>query len=267
MPQASDAPLLGENDPPPFRILEEGATSPFLVICDHAGNVLPKSLSNLGLGDADLKRHIAWDIGVAGVAERLAPLLSAFTILQTYSRLVIDCNRPLGVESSIVQESEYTRIPGNLQVSPAAARSRADAVFYPYHRRIERELERREGMALETVLVALHSFTPVFKGVARPWHAGVLYHRDTRYAHACRDVLLSEGGLTIGDNQPYFVSELSDYGVLEYGERRGRLHVELEIRQDLIEDAEGQRCWAERLARILPAALRNVAKTSAPVPA
>ena len=258
MLEGSEPALLGAFDPPPFRVLEEDSSSPFLVICDHAGRALPKALGKLGLDEAELDRHIAWDIGVAGVAERLAPLLSTFTILQTYSRLVIDCNRPLGVESSIVKVSEYTPIPGNQEVSPAEAARRALAIFHPYHQRIERELDRRERAGLETVLVALHSFTPVFKGFTRPWHSGVLYQRDARLAHACRDALRDEIGLCVGDNEPYQVHDLSDFAVIQYGERRGNLHVELEIRQDLIGDETGQQRWAERLARVLPIAYEKV---------
>jgi predicted N-formylglutamate amidohydrolase len=170
---------------------------------------------------------------------------------------VIDCNRPLHVKSSIVERSEYTVVPGNQNVTPAEAALRARAIFHPYHERIRDELARREREGVGTVFVALHSFTPVFMGVKRPWHAGVLYHRDTRLAHAVIEELRSEGGLVVGDNEPYSVSEHSDYGLIEYGERRGHLHVELEIRQDLIQNDAGQRAWAERLARVLPAACRR----------
>jgi len=221
--------------------------------CDHAGRRLPRALGSLGLSEADLTRHVAWDIGAADVARKLAARLEAFLILQTYSRLVIDCNRPLGTETSIATHSEDTTIPGNLQVSPEDAELRASAIFHPYHERIRSELDRRQRNGLETVLVAVHSFTPRFRQLDRPWHAGVLYNRDSRLACLLLELLQKDAAnaLLIGDNQPYSASDLTDYGIIEHGERRGVPHVELEIRQDLIADEAGQNVWAERLARLL----------------
>lgn len=248
--------LLAADEPPPVRIIPGDPSSPFVIGCDHAGNRIPRALGSLGLGPADLTRHIAWDIGVATLAERLAPALGAFVALQTYSRLVIDCNRPLSAKSSIVEVSERTEIPGNQGITRAEAERRARAIFHPYHARIREEVERRERAGQPIVYVALHSFTPEFLGVKRPWHAGVLYHRDTCLAHALLELLRDEPGLVVGDNEPYSVSETSDYAILEYGERRGHLHVELEVRQDLLADADGVASWAERLARLLPLAVR-----------
>ena len=248
-------PLLGPDDPPPFRVLEGDPSSPFVVTCDHAGRRLPRSLGDLGIGAADLERHIAWDIGALGVAEMLARDLDAFAIWQTYSRLVIDCNRPPEVESSIATHSEDTTIPGNQRVSEAQKRQRAEAIFHPYHRRIEQELERRRFAGIPSVYVAVHSFTPRYLGKERIWHAGVLYGKDGRLAKALIDVLRREPGLHVGDNEPYFVSELTDYGVVRHAERRGLLYVELEMRQDLLLDVDGQREWADRVGRALRTAL------------
>lgn len=245
--------LLSDTDPPPFRVLEGRPESPYVITADHAGRVLPRSLGSLGLSPAELATHIACDIGIEGVSEHLAHHLGAFMIAQTYSRLVIDCNRPLGAESSIAAHSEHTAILGNLAVSPSEAEARAREVFHPYHDRIEAELDRRASAGQPTIFVAMHSFTPRFKGIDRPWHCGVLYHRDTRFAHRLLPLLRSEG-LEVGDNQPYFVSDDTDYGVPVYGERRGHLHVELELRQDLILTAEQQASWAELLARVFRAA-------------
>ncbi|HEY8944011.1 MAG TPA: N-formylglutamate amidohydrolase, partial [Polyangiaceae bacterium] len=203
----------------------------------------------------------AWDIGVAGVARRLATALPAFVILQTYSRLVIDCNRPLHVKSSIVERSEYTEVPGNVGLTTSQVTRRVDEVFLPYHQRIERELEERARSGRSTIFVALHSFTPRFMGTTRPWHVGVLYNRDTRLARLMLELFRREGDLVVGDNEPYQVSDLSDYGVVQYGERRGLPHVELEIRQDLIADDLGQAVWAERLTRLLQSARETLEMT------
>ena len=243
--------LLGEYDPAPFRVLQGQAESPYLIICDHAGRSVPRALGSLGLSEAELQRHIAWDIGAAALARRLATELGAWVILQEYSRLVIDCNRPLTSPESIVQQSEDTVVPGNLAISPAQAEARALCVFGPYHARITRELTERASRGQASTLIFLHTFTPTFRGVSRPWHAGVLRNRDGRLAQPLLRALRAEPELLIGDNEPYAASEQTDYGLVEHGERRGLPHVELEIRQDLLSDAEGQEAWAVRLARAL----------------
>jgi predicted N-formylglutamate amidohydrolase len=254
----SPATLLGADDPAPFTVHRAHGDSPFVLIADHAGQRIPARLGDLGLSQAELDRHIGWDIGIAGLAERLSEKLDAFAILQTYSRLVIDCNRPLEAPGSIVAVSDGTAIPGNESLDDDARTARALEIFAPYHARITQELDRRSEESPAPVLVSLHSFTPVFAGFVRPWHTGVLYHRDARLAHALRDALRAEAGMVVGDNEPYAVSDTSDFAVPVHGERRGLLHVELEIRQDLIDDAAGQEEWAERLARILPALLPDL---------
>ena len=241
-----------------FEAIEDRSNSPFLITCDHAGRQLPRSLGSLGLPESELSRHIAWDIGAAGVARFLAAELGAFVILQTYSRLVIDCNRPLGVPSSIATLSEETVIPGNRNIGPEDAERRARAIFTPYHDRIRDELERRARTQQPTVLVAMHSFTPIYKGIARPWHVGILYNRDARLPHALLGLLKRDPALEVGDNEPYAVSDTSDYGVIEHGERRGIPYVEIEIRQDLVSDEAGQIGWARRFAGLLPEARATV---------
>jgi predicted N-formylglutamate amidohydrolase len=252
--------LLAADEPPPFEVVEGGTSSPYVIQCDHASNRIPRALGTLGLPERELERHIAWDIGVAAVGRHLARALDAWLILQNYSRLVIDCNRRLEHENSIALRSEDTEIPGNRRVSPLDAKQRAACIFEPYHARIVRELDERVATATPTILIFLHSFTPTFRGVSRAWHAGVLYDRDRRLAVPLLEALRREPGLVVGENQPYAASELTDYGIVEHGERRGLLHVELEIRQDLIEHPPGQLEWAERLARLLRVAEASVAR-------
>lgn len=252
---SSPVPLLGAADPPVYRLHRPKGTAPYLITADHAGRAIPHVLGTLGVSAADLDRHIAWDIGIAGLAEQLAERLDAFAIAQTYSRLVIDCNRAPGTPQSIVTESERTPIPGNAGLSAAEAQARADGIFHPYHNRIRAELDARAATGRRTLLVALHSFTPVFLGVSRPWHCGVLYQRDTRLGHLLLASARREPGLVVGDNEPYAVSDATDYGIPVHGEQRGIAHAELEIRQDLIADAAGQIAWAERIARWLAEAL------------
>jgi len=242
--------LLQPGDPAPFTLHRPHGASPWLLVVDHAGQAIPRALGDLGLPPGEIDRHIGWDIGVAGVAARLAEAMDAWTILQTYSRLVIDCNRPLISPTSIVTASDGTPVPANLDLDDAARAARAEAIFRPYHARIVEALDQRQAQARATLLVTLHSFTPSMHGIDRPWHCGVLYNRDARLAHALRDALQAEGDLVVGDNQPYAVTDASDYAINVHGERRGLPHVELEIRQDLIADADGQALWALRLQRL-----------------
>ena len=250
----AEAALLDPDEPKPVTFDNETGQSVFFLTCDHAGQAIPRHLDRLGLPEHETRRHIAWDIGVGAVGRQLSKLLDAAVVLQTYSRLVIDCNRDPKVPSSIPEISETTEIPGNRGLTEAARTARIDAIFRPYHDTIAAALDRRDAEGRTSVLVALHSFTPVFKGVARPWHAAVLYNRDARLARSLFELLQAEDGLVVGDNEPYRVTDLTDYTVPVHGERRGLLHVEIEIRQDQITEPAGQVAWAKRLARLLPAA-------------
>jgi predicted N-formylglutamate amidohydrolase len=246
--------LLAPDEPAPARVLRPDGASPFFLTADHAGRLIPRRLGTLGLPESERQRHIGWDIGIAGTTEALSALLDATAVLQTYSRLVIDCNRAPGVESSIPSISETTEIAANRHLPAAEVAARHDEIFAPYHGEITQLLERRTAAGRRTILIAMHSFTPVFKGVARPWHIGLLYNRGRAYALALMNLLRQESDLVVGDNEPYAVSDATDYGIPAHGEKRGLPHVEIEIRQDLIAEAESQRRWAERLARLLPLA-------------
>jgi len=250
--------LLEPDEPAPVRVLREAGRSPLLLTADHAGRAIPRALGRLGLPEPELDRHIAWDIGIAGVTERLSATLDATAVLQTYSRLVIDCNRDPAVPSSIPDVSETTPIPGNRDLAAAQRDARRRAVFDPYHASIAGLLDARQAAGRHTVYAAMHSFTPVFKGERRAMQVGVLYNRDIRLAIIMLELLRAEGDLTVGDNAPYAVSDVTDYGVPVHAERRGLPHVEIEIRQDLIAEAAGQDAWAARFARLLPAAVARL---------
>jgi len=247
--------LLGVEDPPPVEVLRAGAPSPFFLTCEHAGHVIPKRLGTLGVGPGDLERHITYDIGAAAVARSLSQRLDAHLVLQTYSRLVVDCNRSPDAEDFIVTVSEDTQIPGNHEITEQQAKARADEIFHPYHDTITAALDEREASERITVLVAVHSCTPIFHGVSRPWHVGVLHEHDPRFAMILLDLLEGEGHLCVGDNQPYYMTSDKDYAVPVHGQNRGLPHVELEIRQDLLASTEGQEEWAEFLAGIMREAL------------
>ena len=248
--------LLASDEPPPYLEVGRHGRSNFVIVVDHAGRRIPRALGDLGLPPDQLERHIAWDIGALGVARRVAAALDAPLIAQNYSRLVIDCNRDPAVATSIPTVGEHIEIPGNIGLSPEAIAARRAEIFEPYHGRVRALLDGRAAAGQPTILVAQHSMTNLFKGVAREMHAAVLYNRDRRFAGLVLDQLRSEAGLVIGDNEPYFVSDETDYTIPRHGEARGLPHVEIEIRQDLIADDAGQEEWARRLCRVLQSAER-----------
>jgi predicted N-formylglutamate amidohydrolase len=248
--------LLADDEPGAAEFVAGREASSFVVLVDHASPRVPRALGSLGLDACDLERHIAWDIGALGLARHLAAATGGCLVAQNYSRLVIDCNRPLTSPDSIVAVSDGTEIPGNQGISAEDGALRAAEIFEPYHARVRRELEERRERGQATVLVFVHSFTPVLGGSARAWHAGVLHLEDTRLAMPLLAGLRHEPGLVVGDNEPYAASRRTDYSLVEHGLGRSLLHVELEVRQDLVEGEAGQEEWALRLARLLEESIR-----------
>jgi predicted N-formylglutamate amidohydrolase len=243
--------LLTDEDPPAFAIERPDGRSRFLLTCDHASNRLPRRLGDLGLSKEDLERHIAWDLGAGALARCLSAKLDAFLIAHNYSRLVIDANRPPSAHDSIVTYTERTRVEANEDLTQQQVRQRLEELFEPYHDRIREELDARDARGIRSILVTVHSFTPVYKDDARAWHAGILYGRDSRLAHLLLEALRRDGELVVGDNEPYRVSDASDYTVVVHGEQRGIPHVELEVRQDLLATDSGVETWCKRIALAL----------------
>jgi predicted N-formylglutamate amidohydrolase len=244
-------PLLGPDEPRAFIADRLQGRSHFVIVVDHAGARIPRRLNDLGLPASELKRHIAWDIGALAVAKRMSEALDAPLIAQNYSRLVIDCNRDPQVATSIPLISESSEIPGNIALSPSEVEARRLEVFEPYHAQIRTLLDERQAAGRTTILVAQHSMTDSYKGVRRPMHAAILYNRDRRFAGLMLDALRRDPALIIADNQPYFVSDETDFTVPRHGEGRGVPHVEIELRQDLVADEAGQIEWSARLIQAL----------------
>jgi len=240
--QPITASLLAADEAPAAMVEGAAAGSDFVLACDHAGRDIPRALDSLGLSDTELSSHIAWDIGSAGVARRLAERLDAALVLQRYSRLVIDCNENLAA---------------------AAVDARVRDIFQPYHDALRGILDARQRERRQTILVSIHSFTPSYRGAARPWHIGVMYQRDTRLASELLRLLRRDERLPVGDNQPYSISDDTDYTIPVHGEARGIPHVALEIRQDLIADEAAQANWAGRLAKLLKQAAERLVAAAA----
>ena len=238
---------MNEASPPAVTALNEDGASPYVLLCEHASNHIPATYGGLGLSAPDLRRHIAWDIGAADLSRRLSKLLDAPLFLSGYSRLLIDCNRPLGAPTSIPTRSEATEIPGNHGLDAAERERRAAAYHAPFHRRVEQALDRRVERGRPTIVLGIHSFTPVFFGERRPWHAGVLYGRAAAFGQALAARIGADPALCVGDNEPYQVTADTDYTVPVHGDRRGLAAALIEVRQDLIGDDAGVEEWALRL--------------------
>jgi predicted N-formylglutamate amidohydrolase len=243
--------VLAEEEGPAVEIRE--GEGPFIIVCEHASNVVPRSLGTLGLVPIDLERHIAWDPGAREVAAGIAARLDATLVLQRFSRLAIDCNRDPDLPDAIIVRSEYTDVPGNMGLSPEAREGRIRSIWSPFHHALDRLIGNRREAAVRTMLVTVHTFTPVFRGISRPWHVGIISTEERGLADALLQDLRGETALVVGDNEPYSAKDNVDYTIRRHGKERGLPHVMIEIRNDLVADGEGQAAWAERVARHLDA--------------
>jgi len=245
-------PRTHENDAfEPVAVENRAGRGPFVIVCDHASNVIPSEYAALGLTPQALQTHIAWDPGALGVSRRLARLVDAPLVHCRVSRLVIDCNRPLDAPDLIVTQSETTAIPGNATLSDPERRRRIAGVHAPYHAAVEALVDARLDAAMPTSLIAVHSFTPVYRGVSRPWEIGVLFDRDrTLAAHLI--AAFSAADLVVGINEPYSPADRVYYTLTRHAEARGLSCAMLEIRNDLIRSEAAEAAWAERIAAALP---------------
>lgn len=244
---SSTPPLLGPGEPPVFEVVNLDGASDVVLVCDHASNRIPQCLGTLGLDDIHLTDHIAWDPGAAVVARKLSTLLDAPLILSGYSRLVIDCNRPLSGADSIPERSANVPVPGNCDLALEDRDTRINALFRPYHDAITRLLDSRTNRT--TLLFSIHSFTPVLFGQTRPWHIGISNGRDRRLAALLLGALACTKDCVVGDNKPYPVGDGFDYTIPAHGDSRGLPSVMIEIRQDGIRTAQDAAMWAERIAQ------------------
>jgi predicted N-formylglutamate amidohydrolase len=237
----------------PVRTVNAAGRGPFAIVVDHASNRIPPHYGDLGLPPSERIRHIAWDPGALAVSLRLSELLDAPVVHATTSRLVVDCNRFLDQPSVMPEISEYTAIPGNVGITAQDRASRIARYHAPYHAGIDRMLEQRRAQQLDTILVCMHSFTPTFMGVARPWPIGLLPAPDEAYTRALFDALRAEAPeLDIGWNEPYASGKGVSYTLDHHG--AGVEATMIEIRHDEILAPAGVALWAERLARCLEAA-------------
>jgi predicted N-formylglutamate amidohydrolase len=247
--------LLGPGDPPPFSVHNAEGKAPLLLLCDHASKAVPRTLGDLGVGEAALSRHIGWDIGGLEAAIALAEALDAPLVASGYSRLVIDCNRWPGGEGSTPEVSDGTAVPANRALTKEQIDARAEACFWPYHREVDRHLDRMTANGRKVALLVMHTFTPEMNGFKRPWHVGVLWNDDPRLPEPLLAELRRDTSLIVGDNEPYSARASYEYTLNAHARSRKLPHCSLEVRQDLVATAETAQGWGRRLAPAIAAAM------------
>lgn len=237
--------LLRDDEESPFLAVNEQGRSPIVLICEHASRVLPKALGTLGLPEAELQRHIAWDIGAENVARLLSRLIDAPLLLQRYSRLAYDCNRPPDSPDAIPEVSELTTIPGNRKLSAEDRLARAREIYRPFHDGVSHVLDKRAAGGIRSIIVSIHSFTPVYKGKPRSVELGILHDRDTSLSSR---LIKSFPNVDARLNEPYGPKDGVLHTLNMHGFTRGLQHAMIEIRNDLVSAERGQDEWAQRLS-------------------
>lgn len=244
---------------PPFRILNSRGPSSLVFICDHASNRVPEEFGDIGLTEAELQRHIAWDIGAAAVTEILSKYFDAPALLSEVSRLVIDCNRGLGDPGLTPAVSDGTIIPANQDLNERERRRRWKAYHQPYHDAIEKVIAAKLADGQTPIVASIHSMTPVMKGFARPWQIAMCSAADRRLSDPVLAALRRHDGINVGDNEPYTLDSAEDYSVPFHAMRRNLQHLQVEFRQDEIDTSDGQRRWAEIFGACVERALSSPA--------
>jgi len=254
--EARESGLLAPDEPRPFEILNAGGKAPVLLLCDHATRFIPRALKSLGLDEACLTRHIAWDIGIAEMTRSLVERLDAPAVFSTFSRLIVDPNRQLDNPTLMPEISDGTVVPGNRDLDPAARAARIETFFQPYHDAIAAQIDVMLAGGKVPTVVSMHSFTPMMHGEERPWQIGILWNRDPRLPQPLMSRLRAEG-LAVGDNLPYSGADGHGYTQHVHCDSRGLANVLIEVRQDLIDTRHGAAEWAARIGAALEEVLRD----------
>ena len=235
-----------------FAVVPGRADAGLILLCDHAGNAFPPEYGTLGLPESQLRRHIAYDIGAAAVTRALAAALDVPAVLTRFSRLLIDPNRGADDPTMIMRLSDGAVTRGNRHLEAPERKKRPAPYSRPYHNMIEDVIERCIAAGGPPAIISIHSFTESWKGVPRPWHVGILWDRDMRLSAPMLDYFNADGGLIVGDNEPYKGSLEGDC-LWQHATARGLANALIEIRQDLIREPQGQQQWADRIVALVHA--------------
>ncbi len=253
--------LLSSDEPSPFQTLNGSAVKPLLLLCDHASRYIPAALDGLGVDPAVRRCHLASDIGAGSLTELLAQRLAATAVLQSYSRMVIDCNRELLDPGAFLEFGDGVVVAGNRNLSAVDKQMRADEIYWPYHRQISAQISRFAERDIRPAIIAIHSFTPVMNGLARPWEVGILWDTDGRIAQPMIAAFRAMD-FVVGDNEPYSGKAPQDFTIDHHAEANELPHVGIEIRQDLIANNEGVTAIADVLGPIIERILLQLFPTN-----
>jgi predicted N-formylglutamate amidohydrolase len=240
--------LIGPGDSPPFFDYNRKGSAPVLLVADHASPFFPAAMNQLGLADWVIERHVAWDIGSANLAKFLADELDAPLVLAGFSRLIVDPNRNIADSSAFVEISDGIAIPGNMELSEEQKSSRVHSFFKPYHNRIAQRLDQFASNDIVPAMIAVHTCSPVFDQIVRPWHIGVMWDKDPRIPVPLMRHFENLDGTCVGDNEPYSGRHPADFTIDHHAEAAGLPHIGFEVRQDLVDTEGGARKWAGILA-------------------
>lgn len=254
---ATRYPLIEPGDPPPYMTYNDGGSARVLLVADHASPYFPASMNQLGVADWVLERHVTWDIGSDLLTRYLADLIDAPAILAGFSRLIIDPNRKLDDPTAFIEVSDGIAIPGNHGLSEAQKKLRIESFFRPYHDAIGARLKKFQHDGIVPALISVHTCTPVFAEVVRRWHIGVMWDKDARIALPLMEKLGGMDDVCYGDNEPYSGRHSHDFTIDHHAEPAGLPHVGIEVRQDLVGEAEGARKWAGIIAEALQETLAD----------
>lgn len=252
--------VLAADEPAPYEVLNPESIKPLLLVCDHASRRFPASVGDLGVDLAVQRCHLGSDIGAEMLTRRLAELQCATAVLQQYSRLVVDCNRQLLDPGAFLEFGDGAVIPGNRNLDAVQKQARADEIYWPYHRAIDREISRISAAATKPAMLAIHSFTPVLNGAFRPWQFGILWDKDDRVAKPLMQKL-RECGFTVGDNLPYSGKALQDFTIDSHAEAAELPHVGIEVRQDLIDHEDGVQSIADAMHPVIESIMAQLYPT------
>lgn len=255
MAQSAEYPLIGPGEPAPVSVLNEQGSADVLLTGDHVSNLIPKTLNQLGLDEAILQQHVAYDIGTRKLLTHLSQHLDAPAIVAGYSRLVVDLNRSLEDPTLCPEVSDGIPIPGNHGLSEEDRTARVHSFYVPYRSAIDAALHGFRIRGITPAFISIHSFTPQMAGFKRPWHIGLMWDKDPRIPVPLIERLRAHPeNFNVGDNEPYSGKHPADYTIDHHAEAAGLPHVSIEIRQDLVNTEDG----AERWATVLHEALRDI---------
>ncbi len=248
-------------DTPAVQVINESAVGPFVFVCEHASNRIPTAFDHIGISTCAQQSHSGWDIGALALSTALSNKLASPLVASTVSRLIYDCNRAPDSATAIVPRSETEDIPGNQELSPTLRSFRVDTVYYPFSQALNDLLEKRQMQNIDTCLVTVHSFTPIFQGQVRTVELGVLHDNDSRFADLLLSIATKHTTLVVERNQPYGPSDDVTHTLQKHALPRNMANVMLEIKNDLLLEPASIEAIGDSLSLMLTEAITEFSES------